>query len=206
MKRILVALVLSAMVATVAPAPATAATTAPSRRETRQLCLSFFAADRCDAVAAEWHALVTQQTPGVTVRALARKIVRGQKDLPCEAIFSDQVCDTIGRVGDIVGNPGGTVLGLAGTVLAIVRETGDEVVPLLVCTVNQTCVPGFAGSDGPCEEVFSEAVCDAIGQPGWVIEYVWSIVRCYIDPACTPISINCGDILCDRGYRRSYGF
>ncbi|MDQ3982199.1 MAG: hypothetical protein M3271_05905 [Actinomycetota bacterium] len=228
MKRLLTAMLVSALVVGLAPNPAGAAERQTlSRKQSNALCTEFFAEDRCAELASEWHVLLTQQPTHAAARTLAKKIVAGanatrEDDIPCEAIFSERVCALLREIGEIADDPVGFVLGVVVTVLQIVREEGGRIVKEVVCLIdpdNPVCwtrsASGQSASAGSgdrrvCREIFSDAVCDTIENPrpliAQLILYVWNIVQCNLDPACWPIVIQCDPPICNRAYRPSYAF
>lgn len=192
------AFVLAAFVA--GPASASTAQAAPelSAAQTAELCKAFFAGDACDALAAEWAEVVATQD-----RALIRAFVddllvetgvtSSTRPPECRDIFADHICaaaeGAVATVRDVIQYP----VKYIDMVRQILVGVTDYVVFCLADVNNCIAYGSDSGTasgapDVVCREVFSDAVCTFIENgPGPVITWVYGIVRCYLDPACTPL-------------------
>ncbi|HEX2196331.1 MAG TPA: hypothetical protein VHJ76_05330 [Actinomycetota bacterium] len=116
----------------------------------------------------------------------------GAERVPCEAIFSETVCDAL-------GDASGTVRDVIDKVPGSVDEIRYLILHLADCVVHQTCIvlpPGPWTRDAAdglvCREVFSDAVCDRIENPVGTVQYVYdTFIRCLLDPECTPTPTIC---------------
>lgn len=201
-KRVCVAVLTSLLIAMVAQPASAGPPVQPRIIRPGALCKVLFAPERCEEIRHELRHAVANPDQA-KLRALAKRVVDGAlsaapsntRQIPCELIFSDQVCDALGQtwqtLEDIANNPGGTVDNLRRLIVAILDQVVDEI----QCVLNpNTCGTRSAnGGDGAddepgCRDVFSENVCDRVENPGaWVAEIVgnvWAFVRCYIDPDC----------------------
>jgi hypothetical protein len=182
-------IVSACILAALAAAPAHASATPASAAEAQELCRKAFAADRCESLASQWANVLETKTPA-QVEDFARQLladVPAGKTTVCRAIFSDQVCDAIEGAGatvwDIVNNP------------PTVDDVRYIILWLADCVVHQTCIAidpfGTRASEGKdirvCREVFSDGICSRVEDPvGTVVWLYDTVLRCYLDPACTP--------------------
>jgi hypothetical protein len=186
----------------------------PEPTEDDALCRGFFAVQKCISLESEWKSFVDSPSQE-GVREFAELLLpSSDEQIPCEGIFSEQVCALLHEVWvtieDTAGNPGGTIDEVRRIVIGVL----DEVVKIIVCTLDPSHPMCTAPLDStttnlfvttstvsqtatdPCREVFSDQVCDTIENPGplvaqW-IAFIYSQVRCYIDPDCSPLD----DLIC----------